>query len=91
MRIKVHKGTFPYEIRLGDIPAIAAATNDKKILDYKIHICHCGLSKHKPFCDGSHVHAQNEGDSVYIYPEGKEREKVTDKAVLDLLSKINEE
>jgi len=28
--------------------------SNSKLLDYEIHICACGLSQNKPFCDGSH-------------------------------------
>ncbi|MFQ5840443.1 MAG: CDGSH iron-sulfur domain-containing protein [Candidatus Methylomirabilales bacterium] len=42
-----------------------------------IWICGCGLSKNKPYCDGSHKKTRDEeADGVYIYNEAEHRVKV---------------
>lgn len=39
-----------------------------------IAVCQCGLSKNKPFCDGSHQKTRDEPDGpVFVYTEARER------------------
>ncbi len=45
---------------------------DKRPLEIKpqkqsVWICMCGLSKHQPYCDGSHALVQDEDERVYEY------------------------
>ena len=50
-RIIVHERDHPYAVKLGDLAGFKNLTNDEKLLKYEVHICACGLSKNKPFCD----------------------------------------
>jgi len=55
-RLVKHDRNLPYEIPEGT--------------ELPIFICGCGLSKNKPFCDGSHRKTQDEAASeIYAYDE----------------------
>jgi CDGSH-type Zn-finger protein len=55
-RIVKHEKNAPYEIPAGtDLPA---------------YICGCGLSKNKPFCDGTHKRTRDENPGeTYAYDD----------------------
>ncbi len=57
-----------------------AATGPAKIEQvekFPIFICMCGLSKNKPYCDGSHKKTRDEeGTEIYVYDD-QGRIKVT--------------
>ena len=52
-RLVKHEQNGPYEIAKGEFP---------------LYICACGLSKNKPYCDGSHKQTQGESSGeIYVY------------------------
>ncbi len=67
-RLVRHDANRPFKVKLRDIPGVDKLTNDEKILNLETHMCACGLSNHKPFCDGSHrrVLEEKEGE-IYTY------------------------
>ena len=51
-----HEKTLPYEVPEGT--------------ELPLYICACGLSKTKPFCDGSHKRTADEAaNEVYAYDD----------------------
>jgi CDGSH-type Zn-finger protein len=55
-RLVKHERNLPYEIPEGT--------------ELPVFICGCGLSKNKPFCDGSHRKTQDEAASdLYAYDD----------------------
>lgn len=54
-RIVIHEANAPAAVTVGD---------------KTVYICQCGLSKNKPYCDGSHKKTQNEeSGKVYFYDD----------------------
>jgi CDGSH-type Zn-finger protein len=54
-----HEESGPYEVPEGT--------------ELPVWICGCGLSKNKPFCDGSHKKTRDEGADIYSYDENGHR------------------
>ena len=55
-RLVKHEKNAPYEIAEG--------------AELPVYICACGLSKNKPFCDGSHKKTRDETQSeTYLYDD----------------------
>ncbi|MGC9105954.1 MAG: CDGSH iron-sulfur domain-containing protein [Thermoprotei archaeon] len=62
-RLVRHDRNRPYEVKAKD--------------GETFYICACGLSRNKPFCDGSHKRTQDEAPGeLYVYDETS-RVKVT--------------
>ena len=51
-RIVLHERNIPYAIKVGE---------------QEVHICACGLSANKPYCDGTHKKTLDEKDQTFIY------------------------
>jgi CDGSH iron-sulfur domain-containing protein 3 len=55
-RMVRHEKNGPYEVAEGT--------------ELPVWICGCGLSKNKPFCDGTHKKTKDEAaDQVYVYDD----------------------
>lgn len=68
MRIIRHDKNRPYVVKLGEVQGLKELLTDERAKGYELHICACGLSKNKPFCDGTHAKtdAEEEG-KIYTY------------------------
>ncbi|MGC8676516.1 MAG: CDGSH iron-sulfur domain-containing protein [Candidatus Micrarchaeia archaeon] len=76
MRIIKHGRDKPFAIRLGDLPQLKGKI-DENAANAELHICACGLSKHKPFCDGSHkLVQQEEQGKIFVYSSDGERKEL---------------
>ncbi len=51
-RLVLHERDHPYVVKVGE---------------ETLHLCACGLSKNKPYCDGSHAKTLKEGSDLFIY------------------------
>ena len=68
MRIIRHDRNRPYSIKLGEVKGLKELLTDEKTRGYELHICACGLSKNKPFCDGTHMKTDaEETGKIYTY------------------------
>ena len=53
-RLVLHERNRPYMVKVGD---------------QELHLCACGLSNNKPYCDGSHKRTIDEGSELFVYDE----------------------
>ncbi|MEM0149509.1 MAG: CDGSH iron-sulfur domain-containing protein [Candidatus Micrarchaeaceae archaeon] len=93
MRVIRHDRDHPFVVKLGDVPGFnQVAANGEKAKEFQLHLCACGLSNHKPFCDGSHAHAQNEEKGkIFVYDEEKKREEVASEEAVQVLETLPNE
>lgn len=61
-RLVRHDRNRPYEIKEGSLP---------------LWICACGLSKNKPYCDGSHKRCSDEHPNEWYVYDDKDRVKIS--------------
>ncbi|MGC8651675.1 MAG: CDGSH iron-sulfur domain-containing protein [Candidatus Micrarchaeia archaeon] len=92
MRFIRHERDHPFVVKLGDLPGFSNIAGDaEKTKNYEVHLCACGLSGHKPFCDGSHAHVQNEEQGkIFAYDKEKQRIDAT-KELSELAEKVPNE
>ncbi len=68
MRMIKHGRHHPYVLKMRDAPGYSNITSDEKALNYELHLCACGLSRNKPYCDGSHAKTKTEDAAkLYVY------------------------
>jgi len=56
----------PYEIRIEGKEFVVKIGDKEEVKQNAIYLCRCGLSKNKPFCDGSHGRCGFEAPEVII-------------------------
>ncbi len=57
-RIVLHERNRPYVVKVGD---------------QELHLCGCGLSENKPYCDGTHMKTVDERSKLYLYDKSGSR------------------
>jgi len=60
-RLVLHERNRPYMVKVGD---------------QELHLCGCGLSANKPYCDGTHTKTVDEKADVFIYDTKGGRVKI---------------
>ena len=92
MRIIRHDRNHPFVVKLGELPGLKNLTSDEKVLNYEIHPCACGLSRHKPFCDGSHMKTQDEKEGVVcVYTLDENRKELQKQSLPKEISELPNE
>ncbi|EQB70302.1 MAG: CDGSH iron-sulfur domain-containing protein [Candidatus Thermoplasmatota archaeon] len=61
-RVVMHESDKPYLIKVGD---------------KELHLCACGLSENKPYCDGHHMKTTDEGSKLYVYDHNGNRIEIS--------------
>ena len=93
MRAIRHDRNHPFAVKLGEVPGFSqVAGNGEKSKEFQLHLCACGISSHKPFCDGSHMHVQNEEKGkIFVYDAEKKRKEVASKEAVQVLETLPNE
>lgn len=92
MRIIKHEKDKPFVIKLSDVPGLKEKAEKSGLGSVELHICACGLSKHKPFCDGSHRHVQGEeSGKVFAYKEDGTRIALTEEDIRNIIDELPNE
>ncbi len=93
MRVIRHDRNHPFVVKLGEVPGFAnVASDSSKAKEFQLHLCACGLSSHKPFCDGSHSHVQGEEEGkIYVYDEQKKPQEVISEEAGEILESLPNE
>ncbi|MCL4420632.1 MAG: CDGSH iron-sulfur domain-containing protein [Candidatus Thermoplasmatota archaeon] len=61
-RLVLHERNRPYIVKVGE---------------QELHLCGCGLSENKPYCDGHHKLTLDEKDGTFFYDSEGKRVKMT--------------
>ncbi len=61
-RLVLHERNRPYVVKVGE---------------QELHLCACGLSQNKPYCDGTHKKTLDEKGDLFFYDDKGNRVKMT--------------
>ena len=92
MRIIKHGRDHPFVVKLSEVPGFKKKLAGTGLENAELHFCACRLSKHKPFCDGSHMHVQNEEEGeIFAYGENDTRIELTEENIEKIIKGLPNE